>query len=256
MQRDGRQLAVFSHPNHELAVFGFVQRFRPTLLFLTDGGGERRVAETRAGLASIGAAGRARFLGHSEAALYDALLHRDVAFCRSLAGEIAAAIDALQPDSIHCDAVEFYNPVHDLTLPLVLAALALDTATRLVYEMPLIYQRAGDAEAYAIQRLPPSQQAQRIELRLRDDELAAKRQALADGYGQLKAQLDAIQDLPDSHIACEEMRQFTGALPRPDGERVVRYEWRGRLLRDRGLVEQVITYADHYRPLAAALGAR
>jgi hypothetical protein len=33
-----RRLMVFSHPNHELAVYGLVQRLRPHLLYLSDGG--------------------------------------------------------------------------------------------------------------------------------------------------------------------------------------------------------------------------
>jgi hypothetical protein len=48
------RLFVFSHPNHEGAVLGMIQRLRPHLVFLNDGGGERRVSETRAALAQIG----------------------------------------------------------------------------------------------------------------------------------------------------------------------------------------------------------
>jgi hypothetical protein len=48
------RLFVFSHPNHEGAVLGMVQRLRPHLVFLTDGGGERRVNETRAALPEPG----------------------------------------------------------------------------------------------------------------------------------------------------------------------------------------------------------
>ena len=39
-------IAVFSHPNHELAIFGLLQRLRPRLIYLTDGGGPERVAQT------------------------------------------------------------------------------------------------------------------------------------------------------------------------------------------------------------------
>jgi hypothetical protein len=35
---------------------------------------------------------------------------------------------------------------------------------------------------------------------------------------------------------------------------VLRYEWRGRLLRQRGEVDEVITYFEHYLPVARALG--
>jgi hypothetical protein len=54
------RLLVTGHPNHELAIHGFVQRMRPHILFLTDGGGEARSAESRAALARLGLAESAR----------------------------------------------------------------------------------------------------------------------------------------------------------------------------------------------------
>src|SRR6185503_5972515 len=91
------RLVVTGHPNHELAIFGFVQRARPHLLFLTDGGGQERIDESRRALASIGALHRARFLGWREQTLYDALLARDVELLRRLAGEVRAELIAMAP---------------------------------------------------------------------------------------------------------------------------------------------------------------
>src|SRR5262245_32431351 len=66
-----RTLAVFSHPNHELAVFGLLQRLRPDIVYLTGGGGPKRIAETEEGLASIGLLEQARFLNYAETEFYD-----------------------------------------------------------------------------------------------------------------------------------------------------------------------------------------
>ncbi len=46
-----RSLMIFSHPNHEIAVLGTIARLQPEFLFLTDGGGQDRVDETKEGLA-------------------------------------------------------------------------------------------------------------------------------------------------------------------------------------------------------------
>jgi len=55
---------------------------------------------------------------------------------------------------VYCDAVEFYNPVHDMALPVVRAAIAgRDIA---ILEVPLIYQKAGQIEAFELQRVPES----------------------------------------------------------------------------------------------------
>ncbi len=48
------RLMIFGHPAHELALFGFLQRFRPQIVVVTDGGSEERIRQSRAGLDSIG----------------------------------------------------------------------------------------------------------------------------------------------------------------------------------------------------------
>jgi hypothetical protein len=72
----GSAAMVFSHPNHEIAVLGTIARTRPHVVFLTDGGGEDRVAQSRSGLSSYLQQESLHFLNHSEASFYDALLAR------------------------------------------------------------------------------------------------------------------------------------------------------------------------------------
>ena len=91
-------LVVFSHPNHEVAVFGLLQRWRPALLYLTDGGGADRVAQTEQGLRSIGLLDRATFLNKSEASFYQALLDVDQPFFDEVAEKVAEA-DHLQTET-------------------------------------------------------------------------------------------------------------------------------------------------------------
>jgi hypothetical protein len=118
------RVLVFSHPNHELAVFGLVQRLHPHLIFLTDGGGAERVGQTERGLERIGLRDRAHFLNYTEAAFYEALIEGDVHLFREVARNLRAWLDCIRPAQVLCDAVEFYNPVHDLSLPIALAAVA------------------------------------------------------------------------------------------------------------------------------------
>src|SRR5207247_1574969 len=153
-----RPLLVLSHPNHELAVFGFLQRCRPHLLYLTDGGGAARVEETRRGLSSIGLDGQAQFLNLQESACYEALLRCDVAWCETVAAAVQEVIASAHAQVVLCDAVEFYNPVHDLSL-LVVQRAARRWPGLAVFEVPIIYQRPGAGESYEVQRLPAAQQA-------------------------------------------------------------------------------------------------
>jgi hypothetical protein len=250
---DIRRLFVLSHPNHELAVFGLAQRWRPHLLYLTDGGGEERVAQTRRGLESIGLLENARFLNFSEPSFYRGLLDRDVAFFRRVADAVRAEIDSSRPEQVFCDAVEFYNPVHDMSLPVVRAALG-GAAHPPVYAIPLIYQKAAAAETYEVHRWPPSLQTRQQEVRLTPAELAAKIRARADVYSLLREQMGPItMDLPDEHLLVEVVAPAEACLAPPGPERVLRYEWRARRLQERGKVERIITYAEHYVPVVSTL---
>lgn len=246
-----RRLVVTGHPNHELAIFGLVQRLRPRLLFLTDGGGEERVAESRRGLASLGLLENARFLGWTEKSLYDALLEGDKAIFSELVAQVRSEIAACAARQVFCESVELYNPLHDVTLPIVRAAVrGLDGVE--IVEFPLIAQMPVPGERYRIQRLPETRDG--MTLRLSAEELAVKIAARNQYYGCLRRQLGAVLDeLDEEHLAVEQFAPDLDELPTPGRQHVLRYEWRARLLHERGEVARVITYRDHFLPLTAAL---
>jgi hypothetical protein len=87
------RLMIFGHPAHELALFGFLQRFQPQVIIVTDGGSEERVRQSRASLDLIGLEGT--YLDFAENDFYVALLRNDVSFFETAAdclrGQIAAA---------------------------------------------------------------------------------------------------------------------------------------------------------------------
>lgn len=248
-----RRLMVFSHPGHELAAFGLVQRLKPDLLYLTDGGAEVRAAETRRALESIGAIDRARFAAHGEQSFYAALVERDGAFFRRVAAEVGAVIDAVAAEQVFCDAVEFYNPVHDLALPLALAALRGGRSAA-VFEVPVVYQKPGPGEVVETHRFPDDGGPGRAVLRLSDEELRRKLRARDEIYHELGARFAYVGAVSPAQAAVEVVRRSNGSVPTPDASRVLRYEQRGRLLEQRGEVEEVITYAGNYLPILSMLG--
>lgn len=246
------RLLVFSHPGHELTVFGLLQRLRPDVLFLTDGGGGARLAQTRQALASIGLLERARVLPHGDGAFYAALLAHDVGYLRRVADEVRAAVESARARQVLCDAVEFYNPVHDLALPLTLAAVA-DRAAVEVFELPVVYQRDEPGEVCTVHRFPDAAAPGQAALHLTEAELAAKLRARDEIYHELRAQFPDLLAVSAAHAAVEVVRRSNRTVPAPDASRVLRYERRGRLLLAQGMVEQAITHAQHYAPMTAAL---
>jgi hypothetical protein len=245
---------VFSHPNHEVALLGTIARLKPHLVFLTDGGGEARVAQTRQGLASYVDADALHFLGHREQALYDGLLDGDVPFYSEIAREVCAIVGVLRPDAVFCDMVEFYNPVHDMALPVVRAALAGREVP--VLEVPLIWEK-DDGSGCEIQRAPASVAAGCAWTELTAEEAARKAATLRAGiYRMLFAQVGAeIESAMPTHAAREQVVPARPALPSPAPGQALRYDRRGRAAEAAGTVARAITFADHYVPMYRALCA-
>jgi hypothetical protein len=247
---------VLSHPNHELAIFGLLQRTKAKLIFLTDGGGGSRILDSKKGVASINLLDRAVFLNYPEAQFYQSLCDRDDSFFRTVAGKVSALLKTWRPRQILCDAVEFYNPVHDLSLPIVVAALEGPDAKAL-FEIPLMHQNASPAESYEVQRLPASRRNQQIEIHLSDAELHQKLSAANQIYARLISELGlSIADLPDSQLSTEVVAPATLSISKPAGDQTLRYNWRGELRVERGDFSEAITYQKHYVPVASALMSR
>jgi hypothetical protein len=248
-------ILVFSHPNHEIAVLGLISRMRPHIIYLTDGGGESRVDQTREALRDYQPAST-HYLNHSEQSLYDALLRGDSQFYRGLADQVGAIAEELDVDSVYCDAVEFYNPVHDIALPVVRAAFARHKVP--IFEVPLVYQKAGTVEEFEFQRIPNSLSGESICMELSQDELDRKIATIKSGvYKMLFAQLgDSILGCLPTQGGREYFLKARIALPSPTSEQMLRYETRGKALKHKGTVTEVITFGAHYTPIFEALAPR
>ena len=246
-------LAVFSHPNHELAILGLLQRLRPSIIYLTDGGGGTRVTESQKGLESIGLLDQATFLNFPEASFYNSLCARDHSFFKEVTDQVFNPADSFPPTQILCDAVEFYNPVHDLSLPIVRSALRKARDVE-IFEVPLIYQKSMATEAYEVQRLPTSRREEQIEIKLSDAELEKKLVARDCIYLTLIDELGPmLSNLSRAHAGLEVVAPACTKTPTPRSDQILRYEWRGEALQKGAMIQEVITYNDHYLPVASTL---
>jgi LmbE family N-acetylglucosaminyl deacetylase len=249
-------LLVFSHPNHEVSMLGSIGRKAPNVVFLTDGGGEQRIQETQRGLSAYLPEDALHFLRRPEWSLYEALVEHDVEFYRELSTEVGAIIDRLHPEEIYCDAVEFYNPVHDMTLPVVRAACR-ESNDVAVFEVPLIYQRAAALDSFELQRVPPSLEPHSVSITLSEEELARKLAVLRGGiYQTLFSQMGPlILDAVATRAPREQFMTARQTLPEPEPDQALRYDRRGLALQASGAVRAAIGYREHYVPMFASLCA-
>jgi len=220
------------------------------MVFLTDGGGEHRIEETRKSLRALGLLDKATFLPHTEQSFYNALLDLDILFFAKVAGEIRAILKDWKPEQIICDAVEFYNPVHDMTLPIVCAAD--DENYEGVFEMPLIYQKTGEKEAYGVQTVPDNV-IDRVTISLTQEESDLKVNALQDIYTILRDTLGRVLLASPDALKQETLVPAQSPIRWPDPGRLLRYEQRAAHLMKKGEIRSEITHAYHFLPIVSEL---
>jgi hypothetical protein len=242
-----KTLMVFSHPNHELPVLGLVRKLKPMIIFLTDGGGEDRMDQSRRGLK--GNLENAIFLGIPEKDFYAALLRKDTKFFIDVSSEIAVRCGSA-PDRAFCDAVEFYNPVHDVSLPVTILALwKLGVGKTLpLFEVPLIYQKTMGPDTYEVQRAAPSHRGGELRWKLPENDRWEKVEAWMKTYTILSSTMAPVGPRPEVTAAIESF--YVRGLPfrEPGNGQVLRYERRGALLKELGSIDKVITRASHVLP--------
>lgn len=119
---------MIGHPGHELRVHRWLELARPVVHVITDGSGRTghsRIPSTRSVLARAGARpGAANLFGCcSDAEIYTALLTGDLTLPLRIVRSLVEALAGV--DYVVADALEGFNPSHDLCRFLVNAAAAL-----------------------------------------------------------------------------------------------------------------------------------
>ena len=117
---------VVAHPGHELRVHGWLERARPLVFVLTDGSGRGapRLDSTTRLLAAAGAAPGSIYGRFSDRGCYSALLGGEIERFVALAEELAEALRDAGTETVAGDALEGFNPSHDVCRLVVDAAVA------------------------------------------------------------------------------------------------------------------------------------
>jgi hypothetical protein len=245
-----RAALVVAHPGHELRVHGWLEVVRPIVCVLTDGSGHAapsRLASTSAILERTGAIPGPVYGRLTDRALYAAILGGDDALFAGIAAELASALGAADVDYVVTDALEGYNPGHDLCHVLVAAAVALLARRRPVaaFDFPLV----GPPDA-----CPPAGQAGAVTLTLAADAFARKLAAAA-AYAELAGEVTrALGDGAIDASRCERLRPVPvgpsrGAPP----ENPPYYERYGERRVEAGRYGEVLRWRAHMAPLVDAV---
>jgi hypothetical protein len=247
---EGPAALVISHPGHELRLFGWLGLVKPSVFILTDGSGRSgasRITSTSGIVASAGANAGGIYGRLTDKEAYAALLNREFSVFTDLANELAESFGRLGVHYVVGDAIEGYNPIHDVCRMVSSSAVALaDNGA----------SRSIDDFEFLLTEDPARWLTDSSALILRlDDETFQKKLAAVTGYVELKADVeDLFARYGREAFRFECLRPST---PRAADSRVEAepplYESFGEKRVAAGYYNRVIRYREHVRPLAEAL---
>ncbi len=242
---------VISHPGHEIRVHRWLEIARPQVFILTDGSGRTgrsRLSSTTAVLKKAGASPGSICGRFTDADIYTAILAgKPDAFC-ALARELADVFLDQKVDGVVGDALEGFNPSHDLCRYIINAAAALVEKET---------DRALDNHDFLLDGDPRVFREGCFKTVLDDGELQRKR-AAADGYAELKSETEtALAKFGEDAFRLECLRPVNGgsAFSEPP-EDPPYYERYGEKQVSAGYYKDVIRYRRNIRPLVKEMRDR
>ena len=243
--QDRRGALVIAHPGHELRVYQWLKLARPLVFVLTDGSGRSgtsRLYQTTRILERAGARRGGIYGDLTDAELYSAVLRFDVGTFLDLTERLADELRREEIAYVVADALEGYNPAHDLCRYVTNAAVRLLAAQGVDLDnFDLI---AGDARD---QTGPHHGISIDVDLGVLEEKIA-----LALAYTELQADVHRIisgEGIESLKTECFRLNSdSTDTLPAPPF-----YEMHGRRQVVAGFYAQTIMYEQHIRPIADAL---
>lgn len=247
-----KAVLVVGHPGHELRVYGWMAATRPVVHVVTDGsghGGVSRIASTTAVLDDVAATPGSIYGRMTDRDIYAAMLAGDHQRFIALAEELADSFVRDRVDVVAGDAIEGFNPSHDV------CRYVIDTAVRLACQAS---GRRITCYAFPLDAAPGQPPARvrgdAVEIRL-DDRLLERKLQAAHGYAELEGEVTRTLD----RFGAEPFRTeylWPADLHDPHAwelDRVPFYETYGGQRVTSGTYQRVVTFDQHVKPLADAL---
>jgi AcrR family transcriptional regulator len=241
---------VVAHPGHELVVHHYMEVHRPLYFCLTDGSGGNaasRLASTTDLLARVGARTGSIYGRFSDKELYRLLLDGRADVFVELLNELATSLIDAGIESVAGDAMEGFNPGHDVCRVLIDSAVAMVEART---------GRALENFEFAVHNNPATDtEGALVRLDL-DDDAFERKIAAAMAYREITDDVqDALDRFGREAFAVECLRpSSTRAMLERFETTPPSYESIGEgRVRD-GRYREVVRYREHVAPVFRALG--
>lgn len=241
---------IIAHPGHELRVCRWLEIARPTVFVLTDGSGrsdKSRLSSTTTLLSAAGAQCGPVFGRFTDLRLYHNIIVGDSECFAKLAEELAEHLYEQQIEYVAGDAIEGYNPAHDLCRLIINAALRILNRRHGLSLGNFDFLLSGRPDA-----CPERTRNQAIWLRLDDLQIGAKLN-FARSYPELQPEVEKALSANGRDAFRIECLRPVAATTCYHFQGTPFYERYGEKRVAAGFYSDVIRYREHMVPLAEAL---
>jgi hypothetical protein len=243
---------VVAHPGHELRVFHWMEESRPLYCCITEGSGgsaSSRLASTSAILQAVGAVPGPVYGRYPDKAIYRLLLDGAVDVFVQLAKELADCFEKYDVVQVAGDAVEGFNPAHDVCRFVIDGAV--DMVRLRTGRILRNHDFALDSPPEACPE-PLRSAATRVDL---DEEALERKIAAALSYHELGEEVRlALGRFGRQAFAVEYLRPSATRLMIEQFDRELpAYERYGKMRVDEGRYDEVIRYREHVLPVRHAI---
>jgi hypothetical protein len=245
---------IVAHPGHELRVFRWMEQARPRYCCLTEGSGgaaASRMPSTDAVLARVGSTPGPVYGRFTDKEIYRLLLAGEANVFVGLAHELADDLVESQVDRVAGDAVEGFNPTHDVCRFVIDGAVAIVAARtgRRVESLDFVLDTRPDACPDAVRdaatwiRLDDAALERKIGAALEYPELRDEVHAALARYGRPAFAVECLRPVTTALM----LDAFTREPPA--------YERYGEQRVREGRYAEIIRYREHVLPIRDAIAA-
>jgi hypothetical protein len=242
---------VVGHPGHELKVFGWISEYKPRVYVLTDGSGRQgvsRLPSTTRLLAPLEIEKDNVFGLISDAGLYRAILAQNISWFLTAVDCITESFIENEIDLVVADAMEGFNPAHDICRTLVDAAVV--AVSRKAGRTIANYKFCLTEWEHIRQEYHNSGCAH-FEL---DDDTLRKKISAADEYAELQDEVcKAIALRGREYFRIECLKKVTQPFQEYDYSGKPDYEIWGEQRVAEGAYESIIRHEAHMFPIIDAI---
>jgi hypothetical protein len=243
---------IVAHPGHELRVFHWMERNQPLYCCLTEGSGgaaTSRMPSTDVVLARVGARPGPLFGRYTDKEVYRLLLDGRVDVFVDLVDELADVLVSAGIDVVAGDAVEGFNPSHDVCRFVIdgAVALACRRTGRVIDNRDFVLDSRPDAcpepsRAAAIWlRLDDAALDRKVDAALQYPELGPEVQAALERFGRRAFAVECLRPA----MTAQTLEGFRSERPA--------YERYGEQRVRDGRYRELIRYQQHVLPVRAAI---